>query len=268
MQDTGRSRNTLDQFYTKPSVAQECIEHLPKSKSDDYTFIEPSAGDGSFYNLLGRDTIGIDMEPMCPGLIKADFLKWSPPPSKRKYIVVGNPPFGRQSRLAKAFIKHGCEIADIIAFILPRSFTKPSMFNAFDDYFHNIHSHDLKQNSFLLNGEEYDVPCVFQIWERKETRRAPQKNIKPIGFKYVKSSEPYDITFRRVGVYAGRCKRNDGTQVSVQSHHFIKFDDASRVDAVIERVNNHIFPTNTVGPRSLSKNEINSFINSTFSSSC
>jgi hypothetical protein len=158
-------------------------------------------------------------------------------------------------------------MADIIAFILPRSFTKPSMFNAFEKHFHNVHSRDLKPNSFLLNGKEYDVPCVFQIWIKKDTPRVEIKNIKPIGFKYVKSSEPYDISFRRVGVYAGKCKRNDGSKVSVQSHHFINFDDASRVDAVIDRINNHVFPTNTVGPRSLSKNEINSFINSTCSSS-
>ena len=100
MQDTGKFRNTRDQFYTKPCVAKECIEHLPKS--DEYTFIEPSAGDGSFYNILGRDTIGVDTDPKCQGLIKADFLKWSPPPSKRKYSR-WNPPFRRQSCLRKHY---------------------------------------------------------------------------------------------------------------------------------------------------------------------
>jgi hypothetical protein len=33
----------------------------------------------------------------------------------------------------------------------------------------------LNKNSFLLNGQNYDVPCVFQIWEKKEEIRKIQK---------------------------------------------------------------------------------------------
>ena len=42
---------------------------------------------------------------------------------------IGNPPFGRQSSLAKKFIKHicSCDKTKTIAFILPKSFKKDSL---------------------------------------------------------------------------------------------------------------------------------------------
>jgi len=183
-------------------------------------------------------------------------------------LVFGNPPFGRQSSLAKAFIAKSCTFADAIAFILPKSFTKPSMFNAFDMKFHCVHSGELPDNSFVLNGTSYDVPCVFQIWQKKTVNRPVEVAIQPVGFQYVKASvnaiTEYDIAFRRVGVYAGKCFVNDGTtKYNAQSHHFLKFDDVCVpfMGDIIEKINAHTFTSNTVGPRSLSKSEINVVLN-------
>ena len=47
------------------------------------------------------------------------------------------------------------------------------------------------------------------------------------------------------------------------THYFLKFDNFS-ID-IIEKLNNHVFPSNTVGPRSLSKPEVNEVINKTIS---
>jgi hypothetical protein len=177
-------------------------------------------------------------------------------------IVFGNPPFGRQSSLAKAFISKSCEYATVIAFILPKSFTKPSMVRAFDRSFHLLQSTELEKNSFVVNGSPYDVPCVFQIWQKKETERLLEEKIEPRGFGYVKSSEPYHVAFRRVGGLAGKCYKHDGTAFSIQSHYFLTFYEAiEHLDAIVERINQHTFPSNTVGPRSLSKSEANQVIN-------
>ena len=137
------------------------------------------------------------------------------------------------------------------------------MFNAFDLTFHLIHSVELEKDSFVINGSKYDVPCVFQIWQKKDMNRNIEEKINPVGFTYVKFSDDYDIVFRRVGGLAGKCYKNDGTNYSIQSHYFIKFNDKvdTVIDNIIEKINNHLFPSNTLGPRSLSKSEANIVIN-------
>jgi hypothetical protein len=266
-QDTGKFRtNMKDQFYTNENVAKSCIQSiislLPFTKK--YLWLEPSAGNGSFLHNIPSsfEKIGLDLEPKAKNILKQDYLKWIPP-SNKDIIVFGNPPFGRQSSLAKAFISKSCDFAKIIAFILPKSFTKPSMFNAFDLKFHLIHSVELEKDSFVINGSKYDVPCVFQIWQKKDTDRNIEEKVKPNGFEYVKANEKYHIAFRRVGGLAGKCYKNDGSEFSTQSHNFIKFNDniVSYIDTIIEKTNSHIFPSNTLGPRSLSKSEANIVIN-------
>jgi hypothetical protein len=264
-QDTGKFRtNTKDQFYTNPEVAKKSIETiltlLPFTA--DYFWLEPSAGNGSFLHNIPAtfDRIGLDLDPKAADIEKQDYLDWEPPTGK-EIIVFGNPPFGRQSSSAKAFIKKSCQFATIIAFILPKSFTKPSMFNAFAKSFHLIHTTELAKNAFVLNGANYNVPCVFQIWQKKETDRPVEPKISAKGFQYVTAKDHYDIAFRRVGGLAGKCYENNGTVYSIQSHYFLKLDKKATRTAVMKKINAHIFPSNTVGPRSLSKAEVNGVIN-------
>lgn len=266
-QDTGKFRtNIKDQFYTNENVAIICIQHIINilPLTSHYLWVEPSAGNGSFLHNIPTlfEKVGLDLEPKAKDILKQDYLKWNPPPNK-DIIIFGNPPFGRQSSSAKAFISKSCKFAKVIAFILPKSFTKPSMFNAFDLKFHLVQSTDLEKDSFVINGSKYDVPCVFQIWEKKTIDRIVEEKIEPVGYKYVKSTEKYDIVFRRVGGLAGKCYRNNGTNYSIQSHYFIKFDNevVPLIDTITEKINNHIFPSNTLGPRSLSKSEANIVIN-------
>jgi hypothetical protein len=202
-QDTGKFRkNTKDQFYTKESVSKSCIDIIVNLLpfTSEYLWIEPSAGNGSFLNNIPStfEKIGIDLEPKSKNIQKQDYLKWEPPSTDKDIIVFGNPPFGRQSSLAKSFISKSCQYAKIIAFILPKSFTKPSMYNSFCLKFHLFHSVELEKYSFVINGSKYDVPCVFQIWKKNDIDRVIESKINPVGFQYVKISEKYDIAFRRV----------------------------------------------------------------------
>ena len=295
-QDTGKYRtNTKDQFYTSPSVAKKCIQILtsrlhnaalhspaPVLPLSSYLWVEPSAGNGVFLNNIPDtyDKIGIDIEPQCANILKQDFLTWVPPEQNQKPVIIfGNPPFGRQSSLAKAFIAHSCKFASTttIAFILPRSFVKPSMSCAFGLHFHCIHSSEVERNAFVLGGHAsdgngagapYDVPCVFQIWQKRSVPRIVPEKVTEKGFQYVKETDPHDIVIRRVGVYAGRCFHGDinsATEYNKQTHYFIKLDEqfvaVSHVKEIVDKVNAHVFPTNTTGPRSLSKPEINIVLN-------
>lgn len=292
-QDTGKYRtNTNDQFYTSDAVAKQCVQWMFTSVSasggappDDYMWIEPSAGTGAFLHQLPPEftKIGLDIDPKAGDIIKQDYLSWNldtAAPKKKGIIVFGNPPFGRQSSLAKAFIAKSCSFADFIAFILPKSFTKPSMYNAFHPRFHQVFSKELDKNAFIINGgAKYDVPCVFQIWEKKATQRPKEEKVVPIGFAYIAAAAaaaaastatspcPSPFALRRVGALAGKCYPITATATapSAQSHYFIRLNEstvpAAYHAAIIDKINNHTFPSNTVGPRSLSKSEVNVVLN-------
>ena len=105
--------------------------------------------------------------------------------------------------MAKRFIKNICkyEKTKAIGFILPKSFKKPSYQKSIPLSFHLIHQEDLGEKSFVINNEEYDVPCVFQIWERKSIHRELPILLQPNGFEFVKKNDHPDYSLRRVGVY-------------------------------------------------------------------
>lgn len=271
---TGLKRDTIDKFYTSPSVAKECLQqisnHLQIDSANDL-IIEPSAGNGSFIQEISKlceNTLFYDIEPEHSGILKQDYLLLN---SKAittlgKIHVIGNPPFGRQSTLAIQFIKKSGEFADSISFILPKSFKKDSMRNHFPKQFHLIYQMDLDVNSFLQDGNPVDVPCVFQIWQKQEEERESIAKLEADQtiFQFVKQDENPDISFRRVGVNAGAItvatSENQWLQEkSVQSHYFIKFastDDKIKGE-LIKKISEIIYAEdNTVGPKSIGKQEI------------
>ena len=90
----------LDMYYTKPSIAKYCFQSFKQIVSrrkvniKKYTFIEPSAGTGAFFRLLPKKfRIGIDVEKYDKEYLQKEFLSWYPAEDK-KYIAIGNPPFG------------------------------------------------------------------------------------------------------------------------------------------------------------------------------
>ena len=173
-----------------------------------------------------------------------------------KVHIIGNPPFGRQSSLAIKFIKKSCEYCDSISFILPKSFKKESMKKHFPLNFHLLYEYDLPDNSFIVDGKIHDVPCVFQIWEKKHENRISPKILLPKKYKFVKREENPDITFRRVGVNAGNIDKEIKNK-SVRSHYFIKFDDklTEELFQTLSKIT-HQCKNHTVGPKSISKQEL------------
>ena len=91
----------LDKFYTKQEVAKKCLSVLDLDKYD--AILEPSAGSGAFFYLLPENKReGIDIAPdLEEDILEADFLQYFPAWSgKKKYLVVGTPPFGKNRSLA------------------------------------------------------------------------------------------------------------------------------------------------------------------------
>jgi predicted RNA methylase len=272
-QNKGLSRNTIDKYYTSPETVERIIDIVSKSVNINYdldTIIEPSAGNGAFIEnikKLAKNTVFIDIEPENSQITKADFLEYNPVKSESKIHVIGNPPFGRQSSLANKFIKHACGFADTVAFILPRSFKKESMRRHFPLNFHTTAEFDVPKNSFIVNGEPHDVTCVFQIWEKRDILREVPKREEAIKFKFVKHDETPDVSFRRVGVYAGRIDTETENK-SPQSHYFIKLE-VPVTDELISLLNTIEYKnkSDTVGPKSISKDELTREFNTVLSNS-
>jgi predicted RNA methylase len=263
-QKKGLNRNTIDKYYTKDVVVDMCLKLVKKyiEINKDDLIIEPSAGNGSFITgikLLTSNFRFYDLEPDNDEIKKQDYLLYDYGVVKEtfsKIHIIGNPPFGRQSSLAIKFIKKSCEFCDTISFILPKSFKKDSLKKTFPLNFHLIFEIDLPDKSFLVDGVEHNVETVFQIWEKKDINRTLIKKEEPLNFVFVEKTENPDISFRRVGVNAGNIDINIDNK-SIQSHYFIKFINNKSISDNIELLKainfNH---NNTVGPRSISKQEL------------
>lgn len=263
-QTKGLKRNTIDKYYTKNSVVELCIklvnEHIKIEHSD--LIIEPSAGNGSFINVIKSVSCNYafyDVEPEHNEIMKQDYLSGNYNDlidRFRNIHIIGNPPFGRQSSLAIQFIKKSCQFCNTISFILPKSFKKDSLKKTFPLQFHLVLETELPDKSFLVNGIEHDVPCIFQIWEKRNENRELTAKLEPIGFIFVDKNDNPDISFRRVGVNAGRIDTNINEK-SVQSHYFIKLTNNKPVQYNITQLSKITYEfNNTVGPKSISKQEL------------
>ena len=262
-QTTGLKRNTTDKYYTAPPTVHTCIQQIKQNITihRDDLCIEPSAGNGAF--IPGIKSLGClykfyDLEPEHNEIIKQNYLTLANPDTTttQKIHLIGNPPFGRQSSLAIQFIKKSAEFCDSISFILPKSFKKDSLQKHFPLSFHLIYEYDIPDNSFTVDNQPHNVPCVFQIWTKKEFPRIITKKLVPHNFRFVKKDEEHDISFRRVGVNAGAISK-DTQDKSIQSHYFIKFD-IPFTDEVFYKIAAIHFKSsdNTCGPKSISKQEL------------
>lgn len=172
------SYRSKDQFYTSDVVAKYCYNKTQEVLSNmgidtnNYIYIEPSAGCCNFYDLLPEERrIGVDIEPKGANsceLIEKNYLEYYPE-NKGKYIVLGNPPFGLRGNLALRFINHSAAFADFVAFILPPLFDstgKGVPMKRVKGY-KLIHTEKLPLDSYYYpNGEKISIATIFQIWSK------------------------------------------------------------------------------------------------------
>ena len=70
---TNRLKQNLDQFYTKKEIVQRCLKIIDLTVYDKV--IEPSAGNGAFFDFLPTHTkVGLDLDPQHPDIKKQDFF--------------------------------------------------------------------------------------------------------------------------------------------------------------------------------------------------
>jgi hypothetical protein len=163
----------LDKFYTVPAIAEKCLSriggHFPWSMWD--LIVEPSAGNGSFLHAIpSANKMGLDICPEHPDILQQDFFTYTPPTNRGKVLVVGNPPFGRVSSLAIRFFNHAAKWADVIAFIIPRTFRRVSVQNKLHSNFHLLFDENIPMEPCSFTPPIL-AKCCFQIWEKRNSPR-------------------------------------------------------------------------------------------------
>lgn len=174
-------RDNLDRFYTPQSSTEYCINTISNMKDYDL-IIEPSAGSGSFSNLLPQ-CLAYDIAPQNDTIITQNYLELEKIPEHNKLLIIGNPPFGTRSTLAKKFIKHSIDLgASTIAFILPQTFIKYTNQTMFNNDWRLVTIANIPDDNFLFEKTTIHIPCSFFVWTKLEDYK-PSTNLRDIKHK-------------------------------------------------------------------------------------
>jgi len=183
----------LEMFYTPQETADWVVQVCRDQPwwIDIVEAIEPTAGKGVFVNALKpydhyMTVHAGDLEPKHPDVQTWDALKVDVPallmhPKKgvqvpRDYVLlIGNPPFGRQSALAKQIWSHYSPHCGYAAMIVPRSMAIPKWYSKSrtipDD--HDLLSvHSLPSDKFELpDGKTKSIKGVALLITRHKSLR-------------------------------------------------------------------------------------------------
>ena len=259
---------SLNKFYTNEEAVNICynaIKKYLKIKKNDL-IIEPSAGAGSFINIikrLSKNYIFYDIKPEHIDVTKANFLKMYNNLTDSNNIscnchIIGNPPFGSKSSMAIKFIKHSANIlkAKSISFILPISFKKASFQKSFPLNYHLIYEVRLPLNSFTYFGKNKEIKTIFQIWVRKENKRRKPLKLVPVEWYKFSKKENSNISIRRVGSNAGFAKIRTEDD-NINTHWFIKINNNIKYNELLNKLNKIKYnKTNNIAAISISKQDI------------
>jgi predicted RNA methylase len=261
----------LDQFYTKPDIVEKVLQMVDYAQYD--LIIEPSAGAGDFLKRLPPNkSVGLDLEPATSGITKKNFFDFTPEETQNT-LTIGNPPFGKNSSTAVKFFNHAARFSSCIAFIVPRTFRKPSVINRLDQNFHIVKQELLPLDSFYTPcGKSYEVPTVFQVWERRQEARPKIKTLTTHpDFEFVSieraptiqqkenQCNKSDFCIRRVGAGAGQIYKDYKTKYrDWKSHYYIK-QKWHRVEEIMCKIKWDDIESpkyDTAGNPSISKHEL------------
>lgn len=269
-------KDKLDRFYTPVNEAMRLTELVLQNLNinTNTILIEPSAGDGAFVRAMedhcpDNCIIALDIAPsstpLCDITIaQNDYLQedlfakgfLSSTDNKQDVLIIGNPPFGEQGKLAVDFINKSLEYARYCAFILPPSFRKETMQKKLNGKV--IAVYDVLDDSYRVQGQNITVPSAFFIIDgEQQFSPAPDlSDLLPFSKLPVSQRKQADFAIRRVGGTAGTAMPYSG-ELSSETYYFYKKKNDCP-DNIIEIINDCEFPEKewSVGPRSLSQKEL------------
>lgn len=175
-----KKASRLDQYFTRPDIAELCVEMLQGTLSVDLIsyfdiFLEPSYGRRAFIDALME--AGVDPERIVMYDIDADDLQFQadfltleqPVPPQARVLTVGNPPFGKRAQLAIDFFNRAARFSQCIAFIVPFSFTTDKVKQKLDSQFLLVQEMDLSfDKHYIYQNRAVGVRSIFQIWVHQD----------------------------------------------------------------------------------------------------
>ena len=166
---------------------------------------------GDWYKLKGYDCISTNE------FFNLTDMKFS--------VIIGNPPYGKNSSLAVKFLNKASELSDSVYMVLPRTFRKPSIINRLDPKLHLVSDIDVDDSAF----RDSIIACV-QKWEvKKEHREKIVTYTKHKDFVFCKKTEA-DICLGRVGGGPSGKIFDEWENRSENSHYFLKVSSPEVVD--------------------------------------
>jgi hypothetical protein len=162
-----------DAYYTSDADVKWCIEKLASLYDlDGKTALEPASGANVFpkyspqmvwtTNELFTEFSGDAVHNYHLDFIESDH-EWG-----RFDFVIGNPPYGRNSHLAKKFIRKALTMTDVLAMVLPNGLRRHTYWDkSLDDDIQVICEESLPYSEFILpDGKVKPVGTFFLILER------------------------------------------------------------------------------------------------------
>lgn len=264
----GNTRVTgKEQYYTPRSLSLEILERVC-SKIEDPTsrvFLEPAGGTGSFIDAAlkhGFTSIeSMDIEPKHELVKEADFLNATL--NIKNAVCVTNPPFGRNNSLSVPFFNKAADYADIIAFIVPRSWRKWSVLNRLNLSFHLVDDWNLDIDYVDDEGESThgvgNLRTCVQVWKRNES--ILRKPIKIPDHDLIEKTSPElaDVSFTLFGYSCGTVKE-EFPRVPNTTQAFLKLKHPRALEA-LKSVDFSRFYNHTAYTEALGLQEINFLLN-------
>ena len=170
-----------EQYYTNADVVDICLKEVAKHIDlSDKFIVEPCGGTGEFiegFIRLGipeQKLLSFDIEPKHRLVKEGNYLDQDLS-SYNNLISITNPPFGRNSDLARKFFAHDAKFCKYICYLVPKSWRKWSVINGLPKNYHLVSDIELPKNCFYLpdgTAKAKDVlNTVFQIWEFRDEER-------------------------------------------------------------------------------------------------
>lgn len=242
-------KDTLDRFYTQDDVVNACLSYLTGEMGVSYdrfaAIIEPSAGSGAFSSRLPDRRLAYDICPAdgADGIEERDWFSVTAvdvlPDGRGEVLVVGNPPFGLRSSVAKRFVAHAIDVgATTIAFVLPDVFSKMSNQRCFPEGWRLVGVLGLRRDAFTIDGEPYHVPCSFFVWTcSDDVMRGTDLRETPV-------PQPKEFSYLRRGDERAHFSLNGNSGrvkdvcdiTNPKAEHYIRVSDGYDVDEVRQRL--------------------------------
>lgn len=163
-----------DAYFTQPSDVEWCLEKLDAIYGlAGKTALEPSVGSGVFPSAAPQLhwTTNELFPEFAEGFVadlQIDFAKGDRSDVGQFDFVIGNPPYGKASNLAKCFLLNSLEHSNVVAMVLPKAMRRHTGWDRWlPDDCKVMVDEPLPNSSFSLpDGRTKEVGTFFLVIER------------------------------------------------------------------------------------------------------